>query len=250
MTVPSYDFTGRVMLLTGAAGGIGHEVARRFVSSGGAVALADHDVAAAEAVANSLDPSGEHTQIIEYDASSSESATAAVQQVLRCFGRLDYLVPCAGIYQDQAARTMTDEQWRRTLSINLDGVFYIARAAMDEIAEGGAIVTVSSISGHRGSPEHAHYAASKAGIIGLTRTLAGEVGPGLRVNGVSPGIIQTGMTQKLLSDRGEDFISRTPLRRAGLPEEVASVIIFLCSDGASFVNGEFIHVNGGLFMAG
>lgn len=246
----SCAFAGQVLLLTGAAGGIGAEVAAIFVEAGADVVLADFDLESAAAVAYKIDPLGEHTLVVRYDAARPESAVAVVDAALDRFGTLSHVVACAGIYRDQSVETMTAEQWRQTLSVNLDGVFYLVRAAIGSIRDGGSIVTVASVAGHRGSALHAHYAASKAGVIGLTRTLAHELGPRLRVNGVSPGIISTAMTEALISVRGDVVVEQTPLRRLGAPAEVASVIAFLCSDGASFVNGEFIHVNGGLFMAG
>lgn len=243
-------FAGQVLLLTGAAGGIGAEVAASFVCAGADVVLADYDVAAAEAVCGRIDPAGTHTLAAHYDAARPESSVEIVDAALERFGRIDHVVACAGIYVDQSVETMTVQQWRQTLSVNLDGVFYLVSAAVAAIRDGGSIVTVASLAGHRGSPLHAHYAASKAGVIGLTRTLAGELGPRLRVNGVSPGIISTPMTEAMIAARGSSVLEQTPLRRLGTPAEVASVIAFLCSDAASFVNGEFIHVNGGLFMAG
>lgn len=244
------SLAGNVLLLTGAAGGIGTEVAAIFIEAGADVVLADSDLGAATSVASRIDPPGEHTLALRYDAARPDSSAAVVSAAVDRFGGLDHVVSCAGVYVDQEVKTMTVEQWRHTLSINLDGVFYLVRAAIGSIRDGGSIVTVASVAGHRGSPLHAHYAASKAGVIGLTRTLAGELGPRLRVNGVSPGIISTAMTQAMITVRGDAVVEQTPLRRLGTPAEVASVIAFLCSDGASFVNGQFIHVNGGLFMAG
>lgn len=245
-----FDFSNRVLLLTGAAGGIGSEVAAIFREAGAKIALADHDVASAAVLAARIDPREEHTLVLRYDAEDPASATSVAQATADRFGGIDHVVTCAGIYLDQDVAQMTTDQWRRTLAINLDGTFYLIRAALESIRNGGSIVTVGSLAGHRGSPRHAHYAASKAGVIGLTRTLAGELGPRLRVNGVSPGIIATTMTDAMISERGGTVVSQTPLGRFGTPSEVASVIAFLCSDGASFVSGEFVHVNGGLFMAG
>jgi 3-oxoacyl-[acyl-carrier protein] reductase len=157
-------------------------------------------------------------------------------------------VPLAGVYLAQPIATMTVQQWRHVQSVNLDGVFYICQRSIRSLREGSAIVIVSSIAAHRGAFCNAHYAASKGGLLSFTRSLARELGPRSRVNAVSPGIIETSMTTELIRTRGAESIEQTPLKRLGRPEEVASAIAFLCSDAASFVTGETLHVNGGLYM--
>jgi 3-oxoacyl-[acyl-carrier protein] reductase len=167
---------------------------------------------------------------------------------METFGRLDFVVPGAGIYPASPFAEITDDDWERTLQINLSGVFRLCRVAAPVMSDGSAIVTIASIAGHRGSLGHAHYATTKGGVLALTRSMARDLAPRIRANAVSPGTIFTPMVADLLEVRGSALLAETPMGRFGQPEEVASVIAFLCSDAASYVNGETIHVNGGLYM--
>ncbi len=245
-----HDFTGRTLLLTGASGGIAQATAQLFHAGGANLVLTDIAQPALEAFAATLDPDGRRVATIRMDAARAEDAAAAVALARERFGGIDFLVPAAGIYPDQPFATMTAEQWRGLMAINLDGVFHICRAALPALRDGSAIVNLASVAGHRGSRDHAHYSASKSALFGLTRSLALELAPRTRVNAVSPGIIVTGMTEGVRAQRGEALLAATPLGRHGTPAEIASVIAFLCGPGASFITGEVVHVNGGLYMAG
>ena len=251
MSNTTFDFTGKVALITGAAGGIGGVLAKQLHAAGAHLVLADINLAGVEARAAELTGGAGRTVAVEVNSSDEASIAALVQRVQQEFGQLDFLVPAAGIYPTAYLADMPFEEWRKVMSINLDGIFLLTQHLLPLMGEGGAIVNLASVAGHRGSLSHAHYSVSKAGIIALTRNLALEIGArGIRVNAVSPGIIVTTMTESIRAEKGDALLAQTPLGRNGEPEETASVIAFLLSDAASFVHGEVIHVNGGLFMAG
>ncbi len=245
------DFSDRVLLLTGAGGGIGRAIAQVFHEAGASVLLADIREDAAREVARSMDPAGTRTLAMKYDAGRAKDAEAAVRACLERFGRLDYLVPAAAIYEDHSFLKMTDAQWRKTLSVNLDGVFYLCRRAIPVMPEGGAVVTIASEAAHAGSSlGHSHYGASKGGVLTLTQSLARELAPGIRVNTVSPGAIDTPMISDLMGRRGSAILAAIPQARLGRPREVAAAVAFLCSESAAYITGQAIHVNGGSYMGG
>lgn len=244
-----FDFTGRTLLITGAGGGIARETARLFHDHGANLVLTDLDQTRLEETASTLPQA--RTALLRMDASREADCATAVALAQERFGGIDFLVPAAGIFPRQTFADMTTAQWRALMDVNLDGVFHLCRAAMPALREGSSIVNIASIAGHRGSRDHTHYSTAKAALLGLSRSLAMELAPRTRVNVVSPGIIITGMTEALRStERGDAQLAQTPLGRHGRADEVASVILFLCSDAASFVTGEAIHVNGGLYMGG
>ncbi|WP_322008761.1 SDR family NAD(P)-dependent oxidoreductase [Paraburkholderia sp. J12] len=245
-----YDFQGRTLLLTGANGGIGRAIATIFHQYGANMVLADMDEPGLRHFADALDPGGQGVATLRMDAAIPDDSGRAVDLAVERFGGIDFLVPSAGLYEARPFREMQDSQWRRTLSINLDGVFYLCQRALGALRPDSAIVNLTSVAAHRGAYYNAHYSASKGGLLSLTRSLARELGPTTRVNAVSPGIIETPMTADLIRTRGTDSIEQTPLKRLGQPEEIASVVAFLCSSAASFMTGEVLHVNGGLYMAG
>ncbi|MBL4576006.1 MAG: SDR family oxidoreductase [Opitutaceae bacterium] len=242
------DFSGRVLLLTGANGGISRAIATMFFNQGAHCFLTDIDEQGVTDFAQSLDPSGTRCVGMKQDVTLSHDADLVMEAVKSKFGHLDYLVTSAGFYRDQMIHSMTDTQWQDSLGINLNGVFYTCRAAIPLLADGGAIVNISSMSGHRGSFMHSDYAASKGGVLAFTRTLALELAPRIRVNAISPGLIDTPMVQPLMDKQGPKLMEATPLKRLGSPREVAGAVAYLCSDLASFVTAETIHVNGGLYV--
>ncbi|BAN28178.1 SDR family NAD(P)-dependent oxidoreductase [Caballeronia insecticola] len=245
-----YNFSNRTLLLTGANGGIGREIARLFYSEGANLILTDLDETALREFAGASGFDARRVVCMKMDASSAKDAEDAVALAMQSFGGIDFLVPSAGIYLAQPFDEMTDEQWHRTIAINLDGVFYLCRRALGAMRENSAIVNLTSLAGHRGAFYNAHYSASKGGVLSLTRSLARELAPRTRVNAVSPGIIETPMTASLVEKRGADSIGQTPLGRLGQAREVATAVGFFCSDASSFITGEVLQVNGGLYMAG
>ena len=244
-----FSFDGLTSIITGSGRGIGLETARYFYACGASVVLADINEEAVAAEAAALDASGTRAIAVRYDAAERGDAEMVVAQAVEAFGRLHHVVANAGIYTDAWAATMSDDVWRRTMQINVDAVFYLCREANRAMTHGGAIVAAASVAGHGGgSLGHAHYGASKGAVLSLVRGLAREFGPQLRVNAVSPGTIETPMIADNAALKNPDLVSSFPLKRMGKPEEVASVIAFLCSDAASYVTGETILVCGGSYM--
>lgn len=245
-----YDFSGRTLVLTGAAGGIGQAVARRFRHAGANLCLIDVDAAALDGLAAALPQASGTVLTLALDLSDPAAADTAAARIAQACAGVDFLVPAAGIYLAEPFSEMTDEQWRRTLAVNLDGVFYLTRRLLPLLNPGSAIVNVSSMAAHRGAFCNAHYSASKGALLSFTRSLARELGPRTRVNAVSPGIIETPMTQELLKTRADSSRQESMLKRLGRADEVAAAIAFLCSDDASFITAEVLHVNGGLYVSG
>ncbi len=241
------EFEGRLILITGGAGDIARAAARRFAAEGARLVLTDVDEEGLRAACGEL--AGAEARRL--DVSDVAAVGEAVEEIRAAFGRIDVLVNCAGIYRHRLVAEMSPEEWDRTIEVNLRGVFAACRAAgrvMREQEGGGAIVNLASISAQRGSVLHAHYCASKAGVIGFGRALALELAPLVRVNAVAPGIIETKMTEDMLPLRGEEWKRQIPLGRLGSAEEVAEAILFLAGDRAAYINGAVLNVNGGMWM--
>ena len=243
-----FDFRGRVLWLTGANGGISKAIARAFFDLGATCVLTDLDEDGVKSFARELDTDGSRCSGFRQDANRSSDADAIADIIGSRHRRLDFLVNSAGLYQDQMVQDMSDDQWRRSVGVNLDGVFYACRAAIPLLADGSSIVNIASMAGHKGSYMHTHYASSKGAVLTFSRSLALELAPKTRVNAVSPGIIDTPLVKRLLEAQGDKLIESTPMKRFGRPEEVGKLVAFLCSDWASFITAETVHVNGGLYV--
>ncbi len=244
----TFDFENRTLVVTGANGGIGRAIAELYHAAGANLVLTDLDLAALDGFAATLgDP--DRIATIKADASSADDAQKTVDLAVQRFGGIDFLVPSAGIYQAKPFAEMTDTDWQRTISINLDGVFYLCKRALPALKENSSVVTIASLAAYRGAYVNAHYGATKGAMVSMTRALSRELAPKTRVNGVAPGIIETPMINELLKTRMDETMAQTPLKRLGKPSEIASVIAFLCSPAASFITGETIQVNGGIYMA-
>jgi NAD(P)-dependent dehydrogenase (short-subunit alcohol dehydrogenase family) len=242
-----YDLTGRVFAVTGAAGDIGGAAAERLATCGAAVWLLDLDAERGEARATRM---GEAARFLRLDVADSAAVDAAFAQIERESGRLDGLVNAAGIAPLADCWETTDEIWRKVIDINLSGLHFASRAAARIMRRrrGGAIVNVSSTNGLVGEEQLVAYNASKFGVMGVTKTMAAELGDyGIRVTAVNPGFIETQLTAAPRQDPEfvRNYHAKIPLRRFGKPEEVAAAIVFLLSDEASFITGTGLVIDGG-----
>lgn len=240
---------GKVALVTGAAQGIGRAIARRLGQAGAKVALCDVVEAAADAVAEA----GEGACYFRCDVTDREQVDATVKAVVERLGGLHILINNAGIAIDALLLRTRPEDWDRVLRVNLDGAFNCTKVAVKHLLkarEAGRIVNISSVVGEQGNTGQVAYAASKAALLGVTKTLAQELaGRGVTVNAVSPGFIETQMTQQhVQGDRREKLLAAIPLGRIGTPEDVAEAVCFLCSPAAGYITGQVLRVNGGLYM--
>jgi len=245
------DLRDQVAAVTGAGRGIGRTIALALARRGAAVAVADVDLEATQGVAREIEDLGCRALASRCDVSQRADVETFIERTVQELGRLDVLVNNAGITRDGLLVRMSEEQWDRVLDINLKGAFFGCQAAAKVMmrARSGRIVNVASISGLTGNAGQANYAASKAGIIALTKSAARELaGRGIRVNAVAPGFIATDMTAEMPEKARQAFLQGIALQRAGTPEDVANVVCFLSSAESDYVTGQCIVVDGGLTM--
>jgi len=243
-----FDLTGRKALVTGASGGIGGAIARALHAQGATVALSGTRRAALDEVASAL---GERVEIIEANLSDKDSVEGLVPAAEAAMDGLDILINNAGVTRDGLFMRMKDEDWDAVIAVNLTAAFRLSRAAVKGMMRRryGRIVNIGSIVGSMGNPGQGNYAASKAGLIGMTKSLAAEVASrGITVNCVSPGMIESAMTDVLNEKQREGMLSTIPMRRLGRPGEVAAAVTYLCTEEAAYVTGHTFHVNGGMAM--
>jgi 3-oxoacyl-[acyl-carrier protein] reductase len=243
-----FDLSGQTALVTGASGGIGGAIARALHGQGAAVALAGTRTAALEALAHEL---GERAHVLAADLAAPDAADTLVRDAEAAMGKLDILVNNAGITRDNLALRMKDEDWQAVLDLNLTAAFRLSRAALRGMVRRrhGRIIGIASVVGVTGNPGQANYAAAKAAMIGMTKSLAAEVATrGITINCIAPGIIATAMTDKLNDEQKARILAQIPMARLGVPDDVAPAAIYLASAEAAYVTGQTLHVNGGMAM--
>jgi len=239
----------KVVIITGSGSGIGKETALLFAKEGAKVAVADVNEKGGVETVENIKKAGGEAFFAKLDVSSREQVKQVVKDTIAKYGKIDVLINNAGIIQDALVVKMTEEQWDKVININLKGPFNCIQAVVEQMMNqgSGVIINISSIVALYGNVGQTNYAATKAGLIGMTKTLAKELGKkGIRVNAVAPGFIYTPMTAKVPEKILEMMKEKTPLRRLGKPEDVANTLLFLSSDEASFINGAVISVDGGL----
>ncbi|MFN6924406.1 MAG: 3-oxoacyl-ACP reductase FabG [Tabrizicola sp.] len=243
-----FDLTGKCALVTGASGGIGADIARVLHAKGATVGLSGTRVEPLETLAAEL---GHRVQVLPCNLADPESVEGLVKRAVEAMGAVDILVNNAGITRDGLVMRMSDEDWQAVIDVNLTATFRLCRAAIRGMmkARWGRIVNISSVVGQTGNAGQVNYAASKAGMVGLSKSLAAEVASrGITVNCVAPGFIETAMTDKLNEQQRAGILSAVPVGRMGKPEEIAAAVLYLASPEAAYVTGATLHVNGGMAM--
>ena len=244
-------FAGRVSLVTGASQGIGETIARELAAEGAKVVLVDVQKDKLEAVAAAIAAEGGQAEARVVDVGDTAAVDAAVAAIAAAHGRIDHLVNNAGITRDTLLMRMKEEDWDLVLKVNLKGTFNFSRAVLRTMiaARYGRIVNIASVAGQMGNAGQTNYAASKAAIIAFGKSLAREVGSrGITVNAVAPGFIATAMTDGLPEEIKKGYLELIPLKKFGLPKDVANAVKFLVSDDAAYITGQVVSVNGGMYM--
>ena len=245
------ELEGRVALVTGAAQGIGKAISLLLAKHGANLVVSDIHLEKATETANEIERMGRKAIAVRVDVSKGGEVEQMVDAILKEFGRIDILVNNAGITRDKLILRMSEEDWDAVLDVNLKGTFHCTRAVVRHMAKQryGKIVSIASVTGEMGNAGQVNYAASKAGVIGLTKTIAREFAQrGINVNAVAPGYVQTPMTDVLSEKVKEELKRLIPMDRLGQPEDVADAVFFLVSERSSYITGQVINVNGGIYM--
>ncbi len=243
--------TGQVAIITGCGGGIGRAIALKLASLGANIVVNDVVEAAAAKVVAEVEAAGREAIVSTASVSDAEAVDGMVAAAMEKWGRVDILVNNAGITRDSLLMRMKDDQWDSVLEINLKGAFVCTRSAVRPMVKAryGRIINIASIVGARGNAGQANYAASKGGLIALTKTIAQEFASrDITCNAVAPGVVDTAMFRALPEETQQAWMDQVPLGRAGTPEDVAECVAFFCLPGGSYITGHVLHLNGGLYM--
>ena len=243
-----FDLNGKNVLVTGASGGIGGEIARRLHASGASVGVSGTRLEPLKALAADL---GERAHVLACNLSDTAAITELPKQASEAMGSVDILVNNAGITRDNLFMRMSQDEWQSVLDVNLTATMLLCKGVLRGMmkARWGRIVNISSVVGATGNPGQANYAASKAGMVGMSKSLAYEVASrGITVNAIAPGFIETAMTASLKDSQKEAILSSIPSGRMGAPSEIAAAVVYLASEEAGYVTGTTLHVNGGMAM--
>ncbi len=243
-----FDLTGKSALITGASGGIGGEIAKTLHAAGANVGLSGTRVEPLEALAAEL---GERAFVLPCNLSDADAVNGLAKQAIEAMGAVDILVNNAGITRDNLFMRMSEDEWASVVEVNMTATFRLCKGVMRGMMKSrwGRIVNISSVVGATGNPGQGNYAAAKAGVIGMSKSLAYEVASrGITVNAVAPGFIETAMTDKLTDDQKSGILTQVPAGRMGTPEEIAAAVLYLSSKEASYTTGATLHVNGGMAM--
>ena len=243
-----FDLTGKTALITGASGGIGGAIATALHGAGATVGLSGTREAPLQELAETL---GERTHVLPCNLSDADAVNALPKQAAEAMGSVDILVNNAGITRDNLFMRMSEDEWASVLEVNLTATYRLSKGVLRGMmkARWGRIVNISSVVGATGNPGQGNYAAAKAGMIGMSKSLAYEVAArGITVNAVAPGFIETAMTDKLTDDQKAQILGQIPSGRMGRPEEIAAAVLYLSSPESAYVTGTTLHVNGGMAM--
>ena len=238
------------VLITGAGRGIGRQIAITMAEEGAVVLAAAHSEKNLRETASKIEAAGGSVYYKAFDIADYDASKAAVEELAAKAGGLDVVVNCAGIFKEAFFVDMTPEQWKETITTDLTSLYNVTHPAISYIIEAkGSVINIGSQDAFYGCPGYSHYSAAKAGLVGLTRTLARELGPnGVRVNCVAPGITETEMTKERIETGRQGYLEKLPVGRIGLPEDIANAVVFLASEKAGYITGQVIHCNGCMYL--
>lgn len=245
------ELSGKVALVTGGAQGIGKAIALLLARNGANVVVSDINLEKAREAADEIQGMGRRSFAIKANVADLKDVERMVEAIVEQFGRIDILVNNAGITRDRLILRMTEEDWDAVLDVNLKGTFNCTKTVIRHMSKqkSGKIVSIASVTGEMGNAGQANYAASKAGVIGFTKTIAREFATrGINVNAIAPGYIQTPMTDAVPEKAKEELKRMIPMERLGQPEDVAQAVLFLVSESSSYITGQVLNVNGGIYM--